>query len=139
MIMFDYVSLHNHTTFSIMDALVTPSELFERTKELGQKAVAVTDHGTLAGMWDCLKASKKTGVKLIAGCECYFVNDVANEEQLRHLVLLAKNAKGYENLLMLNKKGFDNFKLMVSLPCLSLTLVLLDFIKTPLIVILAMK
>jgi DNA polymerase-3 subunit alpha len=107
--MIEYVSLHNHTSFSIMDALVSPTELFQRCKDLGQRAVAVTDHGTMAGMWDCLKASKKTGVKLIAGCEFYFVDDVTQEEQLRHLVLLAKNAEGYRNLLALIKKGYDNF------------------------------
>jgi len=106
----DYVSLHNHTSFSIMDALMKPSALFKRAKELGQKAVAVTDHGTLAGMWDCLKASKEVGIKCIAGCEMYFVNDVNNDgEQLRHIVVLAKNATGYKNLLLLNKAGYDNF------------------------------
>lgn len=108
--MIDYVSLHNHTTFSIMDSLIKPIELFERTKILGQKAVAVTDHGTLAGMYDCLKASKKTGVKLIAGCEFYFVDDISNTEaQLRHIILLAKNHTGYKNLLKLSKLGYDNF------------------------------
>ena len=108
--MIDYVSLHNHTSFSIMDALIKPITLFERAKELGQSAIAVTDHGSLAGMWDSLKASKKVGIKFIAGCEFYFVNDVSKEdEQLRHIVLLAKNAEGYKNLLLLNKKGYDNF------------------------------
>ncbi len=104
-----YVSLHNHTTFSIMDSLIKPIDLFERAKEIGQNAIAVTDHGTLAGMWDCLKASKKTGVKLIAGCEFYFVDDVADiESRFRHIVLLAKNAEGYRNLLLMSKEGFDN-------------------------------
>lgn len=104
-----YVSLHNHTTFSIMDSLIKPIDLFERAKEIGQTAIAVTDHGTLSGMWDCLKASKKTGVKLIAGCEFYFVDDVADlESRFRHIVLLAKNAEGYKNLLLMSKEGFDN-------------------------------
>jgi DNA polymerase III alpha subunit len=104
-----YVSLHNHTTYSIMDSLIKPIDLFERAKEIGQEAIAVTDHGTLSGMWDCLKASKKTGVKLIAGCEFYFVDDVANiEDRFRHIVLLAKNAEGYRNLLLMSKEGFDN-------------------------------
>jgi DNA polymerase-3 subunit alpha len=109
--MIEFVSLHNHTSFSIMDALVKPVEIFNRAKELGQKAIAITDHGSLVALWDCLKASKKTGVKLIAGCEMYFVDDVSNEDdtRLRHIVLLAKNAIGYENLLTLNKKGYDNY------------------------------
>jgi DNA polymerase III subunit alpha len=106
--MTDFVSLHNQTDFSILDSLISPKELFKRAKELGQTAVAVTDHGTLAGAWDAWKASKDTGVKLIIGCEFYFTNDVTNvDEKLRHVILLAKNATGYRNLLTLNKKGFD--------------------------------
>lgn len=106
--MTDFVSLHNQTDFSILDSIISPKALFNRAKELGQTAVAVTDHGTLAAAWDSLKASRDTGVKLIMGCECYFVDDATNiTEKFRHIVLLAKNAVGYRNLLTLNKKGFD--------------------------------
>jgi DNA polymerase-3 subunit alpha len=105
-----YVSLHNHTTFSILDSLIKPIDLFKKAAELGQTAVAVTDHGTLAGMWDSLKASKETGVKLITGCEFYFVDDVTDENaRLRHVVLLAKNQIGYKNLLLMSAEGYDNF------------------------------
>jgi DNA polymerase-3 subunit alpha len=107
--MTDFVSLHNQTYFSILDSLISPKALLKKAKELGQSAVAITDHGTLAAAWDAWKASKDTGVKLIIGCECYFTNDVSNvDEKLRHVVLLAKNAIGYRNLLTLNKKGFDH-------------------------------
>ena len=106
--MTDFVSLHNQTEFSILDSLNTPKGLIKRAKELGQKAIAITDHGTLAGAWDAWKASKDAGVKLIIGCECYFQDDASNvSEKFRHIVLLAKNAVGYRNLLTLNKKGFD--------------------------------
>ena len=107
--MTDFISLHNQTDFSILDSLISVKSLFQRAKELGQIAIAVTDHGTLAGAWDALKASRDTGVKLIMGCECYFVNDASSEEKdkFRHVVLLAKNAVGYRNLLTINKKGFD--------------------------------
>lgn len=106
--MTDFVSLHNQTEFSILDSLNTPKGLIKRAKELGQKAIAITDHGTLAGAWDAWKASKDAGVKLIIGCECYFQDDATNvSEKFRHVVLLAKNAIGYRNLLTLNKKGFD--------------------------------
>ena len=106
--MTDFVSLHNQTEFSILDSLNTPKGLIKRAKELGQTAIAITDHGTLAGAWDAWKASKDAGVKLIIGCECYFQDDAANvNEKFRHIVLLAKNATGYRNLLTLNKKGFD--------------------------------
>jgi DNA polymerase-3 subunit alpha len=109
----NYVSLHNHTTGSIGDSLITPKELIETTKSLGQTAVAVTDHGSLSAIWDLYKLSTKANVKLIAGCECYFVNDNSDNDDttLYHLVLLAKNAIGYKNLLTINKRGFDKFTL----------------------------
>lgn len=106
--MTDFVSLHNQTDYSILDSIVSPKDLFLRAKELGQTAVAITDHGTLASAWSALKVSNETGVKLIMGCECYFKDDVLNpDEKFRHIILLAKNATGYKNLLTINKKGFD--------------------------------
>jgi DNA polymerase-3 subunit alpha len=111
--MTDFVSLHNQTDFSILDSLISPKALLKRAKELGQNAIAITDHGTLASAWDAWKASKDVGVKLIIGCECYFTNDASNvDEKLRHVVLLATNAVGYRNLLTLNKKGFDQNSLI---------------------------
>lgn len=104
-----FISLHNHTNFSILNSLITPKQLFTRAKELGQTAVAITDYGSFAGVWDALKASKETGVKLIIGAEFYFVNDLANRDsELRFVVLIAKNAVGYKNLLTLNRLAFDN-------------------------------
>lgn len=106
----DYVSLDNSTTYSIMNSLIKPTELFKRIKELGQSAVAVTDVGTLAGAWDCFKYAKEADVKLIMGCKFYFVDDCANAQdvRLRYIILLAKNHRGYKNLLMLNKLANDN-------------------------------
>jgi len=76
---------------------------------LGQPAIAVTDSGTLAAAWDCLKASRKTGVKLIMGCEFHFVDDVSKADaQIRHIILLAKNHEGYKNILLANKLANDN-------------------------------
>jgi DNA polymerase-3 subunit alpha len=107
--MTNYVSLHNHTIFSILDSLIKPKDLFEKTKELGQKSVSVTDHSSLSGLYDSLIASKQTGVKLIAGVELPFVNNFEDKNaKLRHIILLAKNAKGYENLLKLVASGYDN-------------------------------
>lgn len=103
-----FVSLHNHSHYSILDALPSPKELFFRAKELNQPAIALTDHGTFAGTWDAYKASKETGVKLIVGAEFYFLSDTAKkDEKMRHVILLAQNATGYRNLLSLNRKGFD--------------------------------
>jgi DNA polymerase III subunit alpha len=105
----NFVSLHNQTSYSLLDSLIEPKELFKRVKELEQTAVAIADHGVLGAAYESLKASRETGVKLIIGCECYFVDDASNVEgiKFRHLVLLAKNAVGYRNLLTINKKGFD--------------------------------
>ena len=106
--MIDFVSLHNQTYYSLLDSLIEPKELFKRAAELNQKAIAITDHGSCAAFWDSWKASKETGVKLIAGCECYFVDNATNTfDKFRHIILLAKNAAGYRNLLTINKKGFD--------------------------------
>lgn len=105
----DYVSFHNHTTFSLMDSLIRPSDLFKKAKELGQSAIAVTEHSSLACAWDCLKYSREAGVKLIIGCEFYFVDDVKNPDaKIRHVILTARNYQGYKNLLKLNFEGFQN-------------------------------
>jgi len=105
-----YVSLHNHTMFSIMDSLTKPEDLIKKCKELGMPAVAITDHGNLFGIWDAfIAAGKLGGIKLIAGCEFYFVDDVADKEaRIRHVICLAKNQIGYKNLLTLSKFGYDN-------------------------------
>lgn len=109
-----FISLHNHTHFSVLDAIPTPEELMMKAKELGQEAVAITDHGSLAGVWSAYKAWKTTGVKPIIGCECYFVDDkeqLKEKEKFRHIILIAKNAIGYKNLLTINRRGFENIKI----------------------------
>jgi len=109
-----FVNLHNHTHYSILDSLITPKELFIRAKELGQPAVAINDHGNLAGVWDAFKVSKEVGIKYIVGCEFYFHSDRnaliggTSSEKIRHINLIAKNIKGYKNLLYLNKISYDN-------------------------------
>jgi len=105
-----FVSLHNHTSFSLLDALSTPKELLSKAKELGQTAIAITEHGSFASVWESYKLSKDIGIKLIVGCEYYFVNSLENKnnEIIKHIILLAKNLKGYQNLLQLNREGFNN-------------------------------
>lgn len=106
--MTQYISLHNRTDYSVLNSLVSPKELFNKAKELGQSSLAITDLSSMAGMWACLKASKDTGVKLIAGTELYFTDDVSNKTgKLRHIVLLATNYIGYKNLLILTRLGFN--------------------------------
>lgn len=104
----DFVNLHVHTTYSIMQSLIEPKQLFKRVKELNQSAVAVTDTGSLACAHDGLKYSREAGVKLIMGGEFYFTNDFNENSRLRHVILLAKNHVGYKNLLRLGELGYEN-------------------------------
>ena len=106
--MTQFINLHAQTDYSILDSLIPVKGLFERAKELNQPATAITDHGTLAATWEALKVSRETGVKLIIGCECYFVDDINKVDKFRHIILIAKNQVGYRNLLTINKKGYDN-------------------------------
>lgn len=108
-----YVSLHNHTYFSVLDGLIDPIELAKRVKQWGMPAIALTDHGTLSGVPDFYDACKKQGVKPIIGIEAYMVPNrharqtfkSAHGKEVRtgyHLILLAKNLRGFQNLIALN-------------------------------------
>lgn len=100
-----FISFHNHTSSgSLLDALVTVDQLFDRAKALGQDAIAISDHGSVFSIYDSYKASKKTGVKLVAGNEFYFVHDPDDSEERgnKHIVLLARNETGWRNILKLN-------------------------------------
>jgi DNA polymerase-3 subunit alpha len=103
-----FVSLHNHTELgSPLDGMNGVHDIFERAKEVGHPGLAITDHGTLTAHYDAFKASEKTGVKLLPGCEMYFANDPA-ERRSHHLILLPKTELGYQNILKLNYLGFKN-------------------------------
>ncbi|MDB2481532.1 DNA polymerase III subunit alpha [bacterium] len=103
-----FVSLHNHTELgSPLDGMNNVHQLFEQAKRLRHRAIAITDHGTLTAHYDAWKASKKTGVKLIPGCEFYFAPDLTQKKSY-HLVLLPKNHSGYKNILRLNYEAYKN-------------------------------
>lgn len=112
----DFNHLHIHTNLgSMLDSLVDIDALFDKAKEMGQKAVCISDHGTCAGHFDAFKAYKRTGVKFLPACEFYFVNsfDVLEEgkkktERRKHLLLIAQTQTGYKNLLQINHLGFQN-------------------------------
>lgn len=107
--MLGFANLHSHTCYSQLDAIIRANQLFKRAKELGQTAIAVTDHGVMSGIYEAYKASKATGVKLIPGNEIYFVEDLSDEKsKRRHLVLLAANHEGYKNLLKITALGFQH-------------------------------
>ena len=107
-----FVHLHLHTEYSLLDGACRLGPLMERVKELGQTAVAITDHGVMYGCVDFYKAAKKAGVKPIIGCELYvaprsrFDKVYELDYEPWHLVLLCKNMTGYQNLIKLCSAGF---------------------------------
>jgi DNA polymerase-3 subunit alpha len=112
----DYVHLHNHTQYSLLDGLTKIPALMNRTKDLGMDSVAMTDHGTMSGVVEFYKAATASGVKPIIGMEAYVAprtyqdRDPAKDRQYYHLTMLAMNNTGYQNLMRLstiaNLEGF---------------------------------
>lgn len=105
-----FVHLHLHSEYSLLDGACRISELCRAAKELGQTAVAVTDHGVMYGAVDFYKAAKKEGIKPIIGCEVYVAPTTrfAKEKNsgYNHLVLLCKNETGYKNLIKMVSLSF---------------------------------
>lgn len=108
-----FVHLHNHTQYSIQDAVNKIPDCLERVKELGQTACAITDHGVMYGAITFYKKAKELGIKPIIGCEVYLTDkdhkvkeSTSHGERYYHLVLLAKDFKGYQNLTKLCTLGF---------------------------------
>ena len=103
----NFVHLHVHSHYSLLDGLAKIDELLDRAKELGMNALALTDHGVLYGAIEFYEKAKKKGIKPIIGCEMYLApNGLKNkrpkiDETRYHLVLLAKNETGYKNLMKL--------------------------------------
>ena len=106
-----FVHLHLHTEYSLLDGACRIDRLMQRVKELGQTAVAITDHGVMFGCVDFYKAAKKAGVKPIIGCEVYVAtrgrqDKVSHVDGNNHLILLCKNETGYRNLIKIVSTGF---------------------------------
>lgn len=103
----DFVHLHCHSTYSLLEALPTPEEIVARAKELGQTSVALTDRGYTYGLMEFYKAAKEAGVKPILGVEVFVAARTRNDRESgvdnrsAPLVLLAESDEGYQNLLQL--------------------------------------
>ncbi|MBR1801942.1 DNA polymerase III subunit alpha [Candidatus Saccharibacteria bacterium] len=103
----DFVHLHNHTHYSLLDGLTKIPDLINYVKEQGMEAVAVTDHGTMSGLVELYKEADAAGIKPILGCEAYVAyrsrtdKDPAHDKVRYHITLLAMNDKGFENLCRL--------------------------------------
>lgn len=109
----DFSHLHVHTQFSLLDGAADISRLFKKAKADGMKAMAITDHGNMFGVFKFVAEAGKYGVKPIVGCEFYVVNDrhvkqftKDNRDVRYHQLLLAKNAQGYKNLVKLCSLGY---------------------------------
>ena len=112
----DYVHLHNHTHYSLLDGLTKIPELVKFVKDEGMEAVAVTDHGTMSGLVELYKECNDAGIKPILGLEAYVAarkmtdRDPAHDKQRFHITLLAMNNKGFENLCRIMSNAEINGK-----------------------------
>jgi len=109
----DFVHLHLHTDFSLLDGAIKIKPLAKRAQELGARAVAVTDHGNLYGAISFYNQMKTSGIKPIIGMEAYIAKgkhtdrgEASGEKGTNHLILIAKNLKGYHNLARLSSFSY---------------------------------
>ncbi|MCI8927265.1 MAG: DNA polymerase III subunit alpha [Lachnospiraceae bacterium] len=108
-----FTHLHVHTEYSLLDGSNKITEYVKRVKELGMDSAAITDHGVMYGVIDFYKACKAEGIKPILGCEIYVAPNsrfdkelTGGEDRYYHLVLLAENNTGYDNLMRIVSRGF---------------------------------
>ncbi|MGO1581496.1 MAG: DNA polymerase III subunit alpha [Peptoniphilaceae bacterium] len=108
----DFVHLHVHSEYSLLDGSARVSELAKRAKELNMNAIALTDHGNMYGIISFYKACKEEGIKPILGCEVYISDGdyrkFDNKMARYHLILLAENNEGYENLMKIVSESYVN-------------------------------
>ncbi|MDY6821112.1 MAG: DNA polymerase III subunit alpha [Deferribacterota bacterium] len=109
----NFVHLHMHTAYSFLDGAISLDKLFNKVKDCGMKAVAITDHGAMFGTIDFYRKALKYGIKPILGCEVYVAPDSRfnkeyekSEDKNYHLILLAENNQGLKNLQILVSKAF---------------------------------
>lgn len=107
----DFVHLHLHTQYSLLDGMIRLEDLFKKAREYKMPAIAITDHGNMFGAIDFYQHAYKHGVKPIIGCELYvapnkLTDRTAGGESAKHLIVLVKNAQGYKNLMKLTTAGY---------------------------------
>ena len=109
----DFVHLHVHTAYSLLDSTLRLGDLFKKAKEYQMSAIAMTDHGNLFGAIDFYQQAQKAGIKPIIGCELHVApksrfdkSSVGIRESSHHLIVLVKNMRGYKNLLKLTTAGY---------------------------------
>ena len=103
-----FVGLHIHTNYSLLDGASQIPDLIDEAKSLDMPAIALTDHGVMYGAIELIKTCKKKDIKPIIGNEMYLINGDITKQERRpryHQVVLAKNTKGYQNLVKLTTKS----------------------------------
>jgi len=105
-----FTHLHVHTEYSLLDGMCPITKLVARAKELGMDSLAITDHGVMYGVIEFYQAAKEAGIKPIIGCEIYIaagsrLSKNTGDRNNYHLILLAKNQAGYQNLIQLTTKA----------------------------------
>lgn len=106
-----FAHLHSHTPYSLLDGSNKIPEYIKQVKELGMKSAAITDHGVMYGVVEFYKCAKEAGIHPVIGCEVYVAQDSMtnkNDRGYYHLVLLAENNEGYQNLIKLVSLGFTD-------------------------------
>jgi len=109
----DFINLHNHTEYSLLDGMISPEELIEYAVENDQPGIAMTDHGAMGGFYKVYNEAKEHNIKPLLGCEFYVVTDInfkenrekGEKEHRYHLTAIAKNLNGLRNLFELVTKG----------------------------------
>lgn len=109
----EFVHLHVHTQYSLLDGSAKVKDLIQKTKDLGMKAIAITDHGSMFGIIDFYKEAIKNDIKPILGSEVYVAKNKYTDKETKdkkrfHLVLLAENNLGYSNLMKIVSEGYIN-------------------------------
>ena len=109
----EFVHLHVHTQYSLLDGAIRLGDLFKKAKHCAMPAIAITDHGNMYGAIDFYQGAYKAGIKPIIGCELYLApksrfekGPYAAGEGARHLIVLARNMQGYRNIVRLTTSAF---------------------------------
>ncbi|MGH9565921.1 MAG: PHP domain-containing protein, partial [Candidatus Angelobacter sp.] len=106
----EFVHLHLHTDYSLLDGACGVDGLVKRVSEIGQRAVAMTDHGNIYGTVEFVTAADKAGIKPIVGCELYICKKDDHRappegDSYNHLLVLAENEEGYRNLMKITSEA----------------------------------